>query len=79
MAKNANTVEASQAAAITQGEAKNTNVSAAAQAAEIFQGLVNAENNAADIAALRPIQKVLHTITGLTWTQCVAVSDPHSL
>ena len=62
----ANASAASQAAAITQGEAQNANVAAAAQAAEIFQGVVNAENNAADIAALRPLQIVLHTIVGLT-------------
>ena len=55
MEQNTNTAAASQAAATTQGEAQNKNLSEAAQAAEIFQGLVNAENNAADIAALRPI------------------------
>ena len=72
MAQKASAV--SQTAVIKQVEAHNANVSTAAQAAGIFQGVVNAKNNAADIQALRPHLRVLHTICGLTWTQCVYVS-----
>ena len=45
----------------------------ASQAVEIFQLVIHAENNAAEIAVLIPLQRVLHTIFSLTWTQCIAV------
>ena len=66
MTQNVTPVAASQAAAITQGAAHNANISSAAQAAEILQVVVNVSNNTATVAALIPLQRVLHTIVGLT-------------
>ena len=74
MAHKSNAESASQAAEITQVEAQNTNVAAESQTEEIFQGVLNAENKTADIVELRPLQRVLHTIVGLTWTQCLDVA-----
>ena len=73
MAQNTNSSEASHAAVITQGEAHHENAAAEAQKIEIVQGVVNAQNNAAAIAALIPIQRVLHSIVVITRIQFAAV------
>ena len=73
MAQNANTVEKFHAAAISQGSSQNLNVAEAAQVEEIVQGSVNAENNAAAIATLIPLQRLLHTIVGLTRKKCASM------
>ena len=52
----------------------NAHTESVSQEAEIVQGVVNAENNTSGIAAFIPLQRVLHTIFGLTWAQCVAVA-----
>ena len=75
MAQNANAAAEAQVAAIAQGPAQNANVTAEAQAEAIVQGAVNAENNAATIATLRPFQRFFHTIVGLTRTQCISVAS----
>ena len=58
---------------IVQRSLKNENTASAAQVASISQGSENAENNAADISALIPIQRVLHSIVVITRMQFVAV------
>ena len=70
--QNAITAVEPQAEETTQGAAHDTNK--AAQAAAIVQGLVNAKNNSAAIVALIPLHRVLHTIVGLTRTQCAAMA-----
>ena len=72
MAHNKNASEASYTAEIEQGLEKNEN--AAAKSESIVQGVVNEENNASDIKAQIPLQRVLHTIVGLTRTQCVTAA-----
>ena len=72
MAHNSNAAAASKAEEISQGAGHNSNT--AAQATAIVQVVVNAENRAAAIAELIPLQRVLHTIVGLTCTQFVAMA-----
>ena len=71
MSDNAATSAAAQESEIIQRSAHNAN--AEAQAVAIVQGVLNTENNDAAIAELIPLQRVLHAIFGLTWTQCAAV------
>ena len=70
--QNAITAVESQAEETTQGAAHDINK--AAQAASIVQVLVKAKNNSAAIVALSPLRRVLHTIFGLTRTQCATVA-----
>ena len=73
MAQNKNKAVSYQVAAIAKVVLQNKN--AVAQEESIFQVVVNSANNTASIAALRPLNRSLYIIVGLTWTQCVAVNS----